>query len=215
MRVIIMGCGKVGESLCHMLENSGHEVTVIDADPSMLAHLGAEFHGRKIQGIGFDREILERAGIEQAEAFAATSPSDNVNIIAARIARNIFHVPRVVARLYDPRRAEIYRRLGLVTISMTTWGAERIHEMITHTNLDPIMSFGKGEVSLITLEIPPHLEGRRVKDLTIPGEIQVLVITREGEAILPVLGSEFHSGDIVHLAVHAAAHDRLDALIGM
>jgi trk system potassium uptake protein TrkA len=98
---------------------------------------------------------------------------------------------------------------------MTTWGAERIYEMITHTNLDPIMSFGRGEVSLITLEIPPHLEGRRVKDLNVPGEIQVMVITREGEAILPVMGSEFHSGDLVHLVVHAAAHDRLDALIGI
>ena len=215
MKIIVMGCGKVGEQLCRMLESSGNDVTVIDADAANLERLNDGFRGRKVIGIGFDRDILVQAGIEECEAFAATSPSDNVNIVAARIARNIFHVPRVVARLYDPRRAEIYRRLGLVTISMTTWGAERIHELITHNNLDPIMSFGKGEVSLITLEIPPHLEGRQGKDLTIPGEIQVLVITREGEAILPVLGSEFHSGDLVHLAVHAAAHDRLDALIGM
>jgi len=215
MRVIIMGCGTVGESLSHMLESSGHEVTVIDADPAALARLGAEFHGRKIQGIGFDREVLERAGIEQAEAFAATSPSDNVNIIAARIARNIFHVPRVVARLYDPRRAEIYRRLGLVTISMTTWGAERIHELLTHANMDPILSFGRGEVSLMALEIPPHLDGRQVKDLVVPGEIYVSVITRDGEAMLPSLGSELHSGDLVHLTVHHSAMDRLEALLGV
>ena len=215
MKIIVMGCGKVGEQLCRMLESSGNDVTVIDAEAANLARLGDEFHGRKVIGVGFDREVLVQAGIEQCEAFAATSPSDNINIVAARIARNIFHVPRVVARLYDPRRAEIYRRLGLVTISMTTWGAERIHELITHTNLDPVMSFGRGEVSLVTLEIPPQLEGRRVKDLTVPGEIQVMVITREGEAILPVMGSEFHSGDLVHMVVHAAAHDRLDALIGM
>jgi trk system potassium uptake protein TrkA len=210
-----MGCGKVGEQLCRKLVSSGNDVTVIDADVVNLDHLGDDFRGRKVIGIGFDRDVLVQAGIEECEAFAATSPIDNANIVAARIARNIFHVPRVVARLYDPRRAEIYRRLGLVTISMTTWGAERIYEMITHTNLDPIMSFGRGEVSLITLEIPPHLEGRRVKDLNVPGEIQVMVITREGEAILPVMGSEFHSGDLVHLVVHAAAHDRLDALIGI
>ena len=215
MRVIVMGCGKVGEQLCRKLVSSGNDVTVIDADVVNLDHLGDDFRGRKVIGIGFDRDVLVQAGIEECEAFAATSPIDNANIVAARIARNIFHVPRVVARLYDPRRAEIYRRLGLVTISMTTWGAERIYEMITHTNLDPIMSFGRGEVSLITLEIPPHLEGRRVKDLNVPGEIQVMVITREGEAILPVMGSEFHSGDLVHLVVHAAAHDRLDALIGI
>jgi trk system potassium uptake protein TrkA len=215
MRVIVMGCGKVGEQLCRMLVSSGNDVTVIDADPANLDRLGDQFRGRKVIGIGFDRDVLVQAGIEECEAFAATGPIDNANIIAARIARNIFHVPRVVARLYDPRRAEIYRRLGLVTISMTTWGAERIHEVLTHTNLDPIMSFGRGEVSLITLEIPPHLEGRRVKDLTVPGEIQVMVITREGEAILPVMGSEFHSGDLVHLVLHAAAQDRLDALIGI
>lgn len=215
MRVIIMGCGKVGEQLSHMLENAGHEVTVIDADPAALARLGPEFRGRKIQGIGFDRDVLERAGIAQAEAFAATSPSDNANIIAARIARNIFHVPRVVARLYDPRRAEIYQRLGLVTISMTTWGAERIRELLTHASLDPVLSFGRGEVSLITLEIPPHLEGRQVRDLTVPGEIYVTVITRDGEAMLPALGSELRSGDLLHLTVHHSAMDRLEALLGV
>jgi trk system potassium uptake protein TrkA len=159
--------------------------------------------------------VLVRAWIEQAEAFAATSPSDNANIIAARIARNIFRVPRVVARLYDPRRAEIYRRLGLVTISMTTWGAERIHELLTHASLDPVLSFGRGEVSLIALEISPHLDGRQAKDLTVPGEIYVSVITRDGEAMLPALGSELRSGDLVHLIVHNTALDRLEALVGV
>jgi trk system potassium uptake protein TrkA len=117
---------RVGEQAARFLSEEGHNVTVIDQDGYALERLGANFKGSKIKGVGFDRQILINAGIEHADAFAATSSSDNANIVAARIARNIFHVPHVIARLYDPRRAEIYRRLGLVTISSTTWGAERI-----------------------------------------------------------------------------------------
>lgn len=215
MNVIVMGCGKVGEQLCRLLEGAGHAVTVIDADPAALSHLGTEFKGRKVQGVGFDRDILIEAGIEQAEGFAATSPSDNANIVAARIARNIFHVPRVVARLYDPRRAEIYRRLGLTTISMTAWGAERINELLTHTDIDPVYSFGRGEVSLVSVEITPNLEGHRVNDLTIPGEMHISAITRNQEALIPSLGTVFKAGDIVYLVVHASALDRLEALLGV
>jgi trk system potassium uptake protein TrkA len=214
MKVIVMGCGKVGEQLCRLLDQAGHEVTVIDSDAAALSHLGREFKGRTIQGIGFDRDILIQAGIEHAEGFAATSPSDNANIVAARIARNIYHVPRVVARLYDPRRAEIYRRLGLTTISMTAWGAERINELLTHTNIDPVFSFGRGEVSLVSIEITSQLEGHHVKDLIVPGEIQVSAMTREYEAFIPTLGTELKNGDIVYLVVHASAFDRLEALVG-
>ena len=180
MKVIVMGCGKVGEQLCRLI---GQRRPRGDRDRCRRAGIWATWDrsssGRKIQGVGFDRDMLIQAGIEQADAFAATSPSDNANIIAARIARNIFHVPRVVARLYDPRRAEIYRRLGLITISMTAWGAERINELLTHTNLDPVFSFGRGEVSLVSIEITPQLEGHQVNDLTVPGEIHVSAITRD------------------------------------
>jgi trk system potassium uptake protein TrkA len=118
MKVIIMGCGRVGEQLAGLLAGGGHQVTVIDADQAVLDKLGPDFKARKIRGVGFDRDVLIDAGIEEADAFVATSRSDNANTISARIARNIFHVPRVIARMYDPRRAEIYRRLGLTTISM-------------------------------------------------------------------------------------------------
>jgi trk system potassium uptake protein TrkA len=214
MKVIIMGCGKVGEQLCRLLDHAGHDVTVVDSETAALSRLGSEFRGRKIQGVGFDRDVLIQAGIERAEGFAATSASDNANIIAARIARNIFHVPRVVARLYDPRRAEIYRRLGLTTLSMTAWGAERIHELLTHTEIDPVFSFGKGEVSLVSTEISPQMDGRLVKDLTVPGEIHVSVLVRENEAIIPTLGTTLKGGDIAYLVVHASSLDRLEALMG-
>ena len=215
MKIIIMGCGRVGEQVARILSDEGHSVAVIDYDANALARLGPQFKGQKVKGIGFNRKVLIAAGIEQADAFAATSSSDNVNIVAARLARNVFRVPKVVARLYDPRRAEIYRRLGLVTISSTTWGARRIHELLTHANLDPVMTFGNGEVALIEFEAPPRLVGRTVNHLTVPGEVNVSAITRQGKAFLPSLGAEFRAGDVIHLAVLAAAMERIEELLGL
>jgi trk system potassium uptake protein len=215
MRAIIMGCGRVGEQVARILDAEGHEVTVIDYNAEALARLATDFHGRTIRGVGFDREVLIDAGIERADAFAATSSSDNANVVAARVARNMFLVPRVIARLYDPRRAEIYQRLGLLTISSTTWGAHRIYELLTHDNLDPVHSFGSGEVKLINIELPPQLEGRIVNHITVPGEIVVVAITRQGRALLPTLGTEFRKGDMLHLSILADAMDRVEALLGI
>jgi trk system potassium uptake protein TrkA len=214
MRALIMGCGRVGEQVARILDAEGHDVTVIDYNAEALARLGTTFRGHKVRGVGFDRNVLLEAGIESADAFAATSSSDNANIVAARVARNIFRVPRVIARLYDPRRAEIYQRLGLLTISSTTWGAQRIYELLTHDNLDPVMSFGNGEVKLLALELPPQLEGREVKHITVPGEVHVVAIAREGHAIMPTLGTVFRQNDQVFLSVLASAMDRLEGLLG-
>jgi trk system potassium uptake protein TrkA len=215
MKIIIMGCGRVGSQVARLLDDEGHDVTVIDPLPDNLGRLGIGFKGKKIRGVGFDRDVLIQAGIETSDAFVATSSSDNANIVAARIARNIFHVPRVVARLYDPRRAEIYRRLGLVTMSMVSWGAQRIYELLTHTNLDPTFYFGRGEVSLVAAEIPSHLVGRLVNQVTVPGEVNVVAITRQGEALMATLGTEFQADDLVYFAVQASAMDRLEALLGL
>lgn len=214
MKVIIIGCGRVGEQLARLLVDEGHQVSVIDYDSQALDRLGPNFKGQKIVGVGFDRDILVKAGIEQADAFAAASSSDNVNIVAARIAHNIFHVPRVVARLFDPKRAEIYRRLGMLTISSTTWGAERLREVLTCAELDPIISFGSGEVSLVNVDLPPHLVGRMVKDLTVPSEINIVAITRQGAAFIPTLGSQFKEGDILQVAILASALERFNTLFG-
>lgn len=215
MKIIIMGCGRVGEQISLIMSEEGHDVVVIDQDGAALERLGPEFRGQKVKGVGFDRNVLLRAGIEEAEGFTSTSSSDNANIVAARIARNVFHVPRVVARLHNPRRAEIYRRLGLVTISSTTWGARRISELLTHTDLNPVMSFGSGELSLLAIETPQHVAGRTVKDLTVPGEISVVAITREGRALMPTLGTEFADGDTLHLAVLSSAMSTLEAMLGL
>ncbi|MFZ0534336.1 MAG: NAD-binding protein [Anaerolineales bacterium] len=215
MKVIIMGCGRVGVQLAKLLVDEDHQVAVIDPDVSALARLEPNFKGQKVVGVGFDRDILLKAGIEHADAFAAASSSDNANILAARIAHNIFHVPRVVARLFDPQRAEIYRRLGMLTISSTTWGAERIRELLTSAEIDPIISFGSGEVSLVNIEVPPHLAGRMVKDLTVFGEITIVAITRQGAAFIPTLGSQFKDGDIIHVVILASALERFKTLLGL
>lgn len=216
MKVIVMGCGRVGSQVSLLLANRGHDVTVIDhRDADALTRLGPNFKGRVINGLGFDRQVLLEAGIQNADAFVAASASDNANIIGARIARNIFHVPRVVARMYDPRRAEIYQRLGLMTISSTDLGVRQIYEMVTHTDLDVVKKFGRGEVSLIAIEAGAHLEGRTVRDLSIPGEVSVVSITRDDRAFIPTSGTEFREGDIVHLAVLATSMTRLEELLGI
>ncbi len=215
MKVIIIGCGRVGEQLARLLVDEGHQVAVIDQDAKALDRLGPNFKGKRITGVGFDREVLVQAGIETADAFAAASSSDNVNIVAARIAHNIFHVPRVVARLFDPQRAEIYRRLGMLTISSTTWGAERLRELLTAAELDPLISLGSGEVSLVNIDVPSHLVGRMVKDLTVPTEIVIVAITRQGKAFIPTLGSQFQEGDVLQVALLASALERFKTLMGV
>jgi len=215
MKVIVMGCGRVGEQVSRLLADEGHTVVVVDYDATALARLGPQFKGQTVCGIGFDRNVLLQAGIEQADGFVATSSSDNANVIAARIARQFFRVPKVVARLYDPRRAEIYRRLGLVTISSTTWGAERIRELLAHGELDAVVTFGSGEVTLVAIEAPLALVGRRVRDVSVPTEISVVAITRDGQATIPTQGAEFCAGDLIHFAVLASAMERLEALLGI
>lgn len=214
MKIIVMGCGRVGEQFARIMDREGHDVTVVDTDESALEKMQQGFGGRVILGVGFDRQTLIQAGIEEAEAFAATSNSDNANIVAARIARNIFHVPKVVASLYDPRRAEIYRRLGLLTFSSTALGAERVRELLTYQELEPMMTFGGGEVALVNVEASPLLEGKQVRDLTVPGEIQVISISRQGQALLPLLGTTIRAGDLIYIAVLTSALDRLKALLG-
>lgn len=215
MKIIIMGCGRVGTQLAKIMSAENHEIIVIDSSTEALDRLDKGFKGKKIKGVGFDKDVLIKAGIQMADAFAATSASDNANIVAARIARNIFGVPRVVARIFDPQRAEIYRRLGLLTISPTLWGAERIRELILHSELDPRMSFGCGDVSIISIEVPSQLINRQVKDLFVPGEVNVIAITRKNRAFLPASGTEFQKGDVIHLVVLAEAMERIKTLLGL
>ncbi len=215
MKIIIVGCGRVGSQVSLLLVKHGHEVTVIDHDDNALSRLGADFKGKIVRGLGFDRNVLLEAGIETVEGFVAASSSDNANIVAARIARNIFRVPRVVARLYDPVRAEIYQRLGLTTISSTVWGAERIVEVVTHTDLDVLHVFQDGGTTMVRVEAPARLNGHRVAQMNIPGEVSVTAISRNDHTFIPISGTEFQEGDVIYLAVIPSAMVQLEEFLGI
>jgi trk/ktr system potassium uptake protein len=214
MKMIIVGCGRVGCDLSLALTREGHSVTVVDIDESAFEKLGARFPGQKIVGVGFDRDVLLQAGIERADGLAAVTSSDNANIVTARIAKNVYRVPQVVTRLYEPSRAEVYRRLGLQTISSTAWGANRIMQLLTHSRLDPMLELGSGEVSLVEIEIGAKLAGRTVQDLNISTEIKVMAITRNGKAFIPSAPNNFALGDRVQIAVLKSAQTKFEALVG-
>lgn len=214
MKIIVIGCGRLGAGLAETLTLREHAVTVVDRNPHAFERLGPSFQGNTVTGNGFDREVLLMAGIERADALAAVTSSDEVNVVAARLARQIFRVPRVVARLFEPRKAEVYRRLGLATISQATWGINRIVELLCYSRFDTIKSLGSGEVDIVEVEAPHLLVGRTVNEVTVPGEIHVVALTRQGKTFLPDLGTEFHQGDLIHLALLASAADRLKQLLG-
>lgn len=214
MRVIIAGCGRMGAELA-MRFSETHEVTVVDRDPRAFARLAPGFRGRTLEGVGFDREVLVRAGVEHSDALAALTSGDNANIVIARVARNVFRVPAVVARVYDPRRAKIYRRLGLQTVSTTVWGVARMTQLLAHRELNVIRSLGEGEVELLEQEVPGHWVGRPVSQVSVPGEIAVTAILRRGTPQLPAPGSLFERGDRAVITVIAAARGRLENLLGL
>jgi trk system potassium uptake protein TrkA len=214
MKIIIIGCGRVGSGLARMLSNRDHQVTMIDSDPLSFERLGKNYKGKTVVGIGFDRQTLLDAGIEKADAFAAVTASDEANAVAARIAKNVFRVPRVAARIYDPRKADIYRRLGMQTISPVALGIVRMAELLSFSNLAVVDSLGSGEVKIVDIEVPPMLAGRRIEEVIIPGEVHISAISRNGKTFLPLSGTTFVEGDIVHLSVLATAQDRLKDLVG-
>jgi trk system potassium uptake protein TrkA len=212
MNFIIIGCGRVGTGLVRPLTQRGHTVVLVDSDPAVRVGLGAGDHQHTIIGSALDHETLLQAGITHADGLAAVTGSDEVNIVVASLARRVFRVPRVVARLYDPHKAEVYRRLGLQTINPATWGIARIAELLSYARLQPTASLGSGEVDLIETEVPSLLVGRTVNDVTIPGEVQVAAISRRGRTFLPTLGTTFSPGDLVHLIVLTTAAKRAEAL---
>jgi trk system potassium uptake protein TrkA len=213
MKVIIIGCGRVGAWLAQTMNQRGHNVTVVDRDPAAFERLGPSFKGRTVNGIGFDRDVLIEAGIERCDALAVVTASDEVNVVTARLAKMVFKVPRVAARVYEPRKADIYRRLGLLTISPVILGAVRMAEMLSMSDLTPSYEVGSGEVDMVDIEIPPALAGRNLASMTVPGEVHVVAISRNGKTFLPHPGAVFQEGDRVHLAVATLYADRLRALL--
>ncbi|MBN1921353.1 MAG: TrkA family potassium uptake protein [Anaerolineae bacterium] len=215
MKFIVIGCGRIGATLARTLALRGHLVTVVDRDPAAFERLGVSFKGHTVVGVAFDRDTLIEAGIERTDGVALTTASDEANITAGRLALQVFQVPRVVARVYDPRKAEIYKRLGLQTVSLVTWGVNRIADLMCHSDLEVVYSVGGGQVDVVMVEASPLLAGRTVRDLTVSGELVVIAITRGGDTFLPTLGAVLQVGDELHLAVLATAKERARTLLGL
>ena len=213
MRAIIVGCGRVGSLLAQLLEQENHQVVVVDKNPAAFRRLHAAFSGQTVTGIGFDRDTLRAAGIERADAFAAVTSGDNSNFVAASVARDTFRVPTVVARIYDPQREQIYRRLGIRTISSTSWGAHKIKRLMVRADLHGQAELGNGEVELIEARISSLVAGRSVRDLSLPGEALLYAVVRHGRALVPTPGTILEEGDIVHLSVDRTAVDKLEGLL--
>jgi trk/ktr system potassium uptake protein len=215
MRVVVMGCGRLGGKVAGMLDAEGHQVAVIDRNPEVFASLRSSFSGETITGFGYDRHILESARINRADAFIAATAGDNRNIVAALIAKRRFRVPIVIARIYDPDRAHIYLRQGIRTVSPVEWSAGRIGDILLHAEIETEQEYGNGEVAQIRVIIPPHLVGRTVQEVTVVGEIVVSVIVRGGAARFPTLGTPFEAGDVVRFVVAREAYQRFESFLGV
>jgi trk system potassium uptake protein len=201
VHIVIMGCGRVGSTLAHSLEALGHSVAVIDQDADAFRRLGADFAGLTVTGIGFDREVLIQAGIERADAFAAVSSGDNSNIISARLARETFGVSRVVARIYDAKRAEVYERLGIPTVATVRWTADR---MVRHLVPEGNLEVWRDPTSTVAIiEVPLHTDwvGRRVNSLEEATSTRVAYLMRFGVGVLPTPSTILQDGDQVFMLV--------------
>lgn len=212
MKIIVIGCGRMGSGLARTLVLRGHAVTVIDKQEAAFALLGPTFKGERIVGIGFDQDTLQQAGVDRADGLAAVTNSDEANIVAARVARELFRVPKVMARVVDPQKAEIYRRLGLQTISTTSWGIGRMANLLSYAEFDVLFDLDS-QVQLVMAEVPPTLAGHAVAQLAVPGEVQVVAIGRDGHTLLPTTGTHLQAGDLAYLAVVASAADQLKRLL--
>jgi trk system potassium uptake protein TrkA len=201
MHVVIMGCGRVGSRLARRLERQGHSVAVIDKDPRAFHLLDVDFKGIKVEGVGFDSDALQKAGIERADVFVAVSSGDNSNFVSCKIAKDVYRVPKVLARIYDPRRAQIYRRTGIPTVAPVAWATGKISDLIFLKQSYSRDTFGNGEVELIEFELPPNLVGRLVRDFEISGEVHIAAIEREGGAFIPVAGTTLLRNDLLSVLV--------------
>jgi trk system potassium uptake protein TrkA len=210
MHIVIMGCGRVGSTLAHILEDSGHSVAIIDRDPQAFRRLRAGFRGRRVTGMGFDRDVLGEAGIESASAFVAVSSGDNSNIISARVAREMFGVDNVVARIYDPRRAEVYQRLGIPTVATVRWTADQILRRVLPDGAEPLWRDPTGTVVLAEVPYHPGWIGTRAKAVEQAAGARLAFVNRMGETVVPKDDTVIQEGDIMHLVAAENDMDRIN-----
>ncbi len=212
MKAIVLGCGRVGAGVARDLVLRQHDVTVVDRDPNAFDRLGPDFSGVRQPGSALDRTTLVLAGVERSDAVAVVTGNDQVNAVAARAVKVVFHVPVVVAALQDPRHAEIHQRLGIRTLAPVTWGIHRIADLLTASQLEPELTIGAGDVQLVQLRVPALLVGRHARELEVAGEATVVALTRGGRSFLATPATTLEAGDLAHVAVRGSSVGRLSAL---
>ncbi len=214
MHAVIVGCGRTGTALAVRLDAEGHSVSAVDIDPRAREHLPGGFGGEFVQGNGLRRPMLEAAGIERADALVALTSRDSLNIVIARIAREVFRVPAVVGRLNGTEHVAVATDLGLHMVTSVAMTVDRIDRMLRHAPLEPAYTFGNGETLLVRATIPDYLAGRQAAEFNVEGEITAVEITRGGRSLIPGPGAELRRGDRVSFVVASTALERLRSFLG-
>ena len=208
VHIVIVGCGRVGSGLGADLAAQGHSVAIIDRNPKAFRRLPADWSGTTVIGSGFDRDDLDEAKATEASALAAVTSGDNSNILTARIARETYGIPNVVARIYDPRRAQIYLRLGIATVATVSWTIDQVRHQLLPSAVESEWSDPTGSVSLIERRLPERWAGKRLADVSVPGDLTVVAVTRAGVARLDFADLVGQDGDVLHLIVTGEALQR-------
>ena len=201
VHVVIMGCGRVGSGLAKELEKAGHKVAIIDNQREAFRRLGPDFKGTTVTGVGFDRDVLIQAEIQNASAFAAVSNGDNSNILAARVARETFGVENVVARIYDPARAEIYNRLGIPTVATVQWAQDQILRKILPAGAQSEWTDASGRVQVCEFNYHVNWVGTPISEIEERTKSKVAVITRLAEGFVPNAHTVLQEGDLLYMAI--------------
>ena len=199
MYAIIVGCGRVGSELAMLLSNRGHDVTIIDHVGSSFSHLDPAWRGRTIEAEAMAEGVLQRAGIEEADALASVTNSDAVNAVVAHVARTVYGVQSVVSRNYDPRWRPLHEAMGLRMVSSTAWGAHRLEELLESRRMRPVFSAGNGEIELYELDVPASWEGRGLAELLEGVSCTAVSLTRGGRASAPETEAVLRTGDLLHV----------------
>lgn len=201
MNFIIVGCGRVGAELCYHLFRSGHQVVVVDIDKDAFNRLHPDFRGRTLEGEGLAEGVLERAGIREADGLAAVTNSDTLNAVVAHAAQTVYNVPNVVARNYDPNLRPIIEAFGLQTVGSTSWGAQRVEELMMNPTQRMVYSAGNGEVEIYEVQIPEEWSDRTLGELLEPlKQCYPVALSRAGRSFLPELGTKLHTGDLFNFS---------------
>jgi len=208
MYVIIVGCGRVGSELARLLSNEGHDVVVIDKSKNSFERLGGTFNGLTLMGNGFDLSLLKQAGVEKADAFCAVTNGDNTNLVSAQVAKKIFKVPKVIARVYDPQRAHIYAALGLDVISGTVLFAAMLRDKIIESRFSSYLIESK-DLGVLEIEVKNSLVGKTIQEVNMPGEFLVVAIKRLKEVILPQAETVLKQKDVIMAAVKVVSLNKI------